>query len=594
MLVASAHAAYEWANSATPQIGFPVPKPPSGRRPPSGRPSSGRPSSDRPRTDRSKADRPRTDRPKADWSRQERPGSGASAPRHPGKAAGGKGAGGKVAGGKPGTKSSAGRSRRDEQSPDWKQTRRPRPEQRARHARQDRDQQSGREQTERRPEHRPGQKQGQKQGGLRPAGSRKVAEAAVALLDAMFPSRDTADRVRHAWMKQHHRQFDAAEREAIIQISDDVMRLRGRLDWWISEGQAGLPPDNRLRVAAYRILNGGAKASGLLPLFGGDKAVEVLLRRLEGHTLDHPDMPAAARHSVPEWLLPALKKRFGGDFDMELAAMLRPAPLDVRVNTLKTTRDAAMAALAAEDLRCQFTPLSPIGLRLSPSAYVNNTQAFADGLLEPQDEGSQIAALLVDAAGCKFVADFCAGAGGKTLVLGTAMRNAGRLVAMDVSEGRLTQAKLRLRRAGVHNAECRPLEAKWLKRHGEKADRVLVDAPCSGSGTWRRKPDAKWRLTPQDVAELTERQAEILDRAAKLLRKGGRLVYVTCSVLKEENEDQVAAFLKRHPDFRVLPVTDVWEKTVGGACPVPGPYLNLTPARHGTDGFFAAILVRNA
>lgn len=590
MLVASAHAAYEWANSATPQIGFPVPKPPSGRRPPSGRPSSGRPSSDRPRTDRSKADRPRTDRPKADWSRQERPGSGASATRHPGKAAGGKGAGGKVAGGKPGTKSSAGRSRRDEQSPDWKQTRRPRPEQRARHARQDRDQQPDREQTERRPERKPGQKQG----GLRPAGSRKVAEAAIALLDAMFPSRDTADRVRHAWMKQHHRQFDAAEREAIIQISDDVMRLRGRLDWWISEGQAGLPPDNRLRVAAYRILNGGAKASGLLPLFGGDKAVEVLLRRLEGHTLDHPDMPAAARHSVPEWLLPALKKRFGGDFDMELAAMLRPAPLDVRVNTLKTTRDAAMAALAAEDLRCQFTPLSPIGLRLSPLAYVNNTQAFADGLLEPQDEGSQIAALLVDAAGCKFVADFCAGAGGKTLVLGTAMRNAGRLVAMDVSEGRLTQAKLRLRRAGVHNAECRPLEAKWLKRHGEKADRVLVDAPCSGSGTWRRKPDAKWRLTPQDVAELTERQAEILDRAAKLLRPGGRLVYVTCSVLKEENEDQVAAFLKRHPDFKPLPVTEVWEKTVGGACPVPGPYLNLTPARHGTDGFFAAILVRHA
>lgn len=590
MLVASAHAAYEWANSATPQIGFPVPKPPSGRRPPSGRPSSGRPSSDRPRTDRSKADRPRTDRPKADWSRQERPGSGASATRHPGKAAGGKGAGGKVAGGKPGTKSSAGRSRRDEQSPDWKQTRRPRPEQRARHARQDRDQQPDREQTERRPERKPGQKQG----GLRPAGSRKVAEAAIALLDAMFPSRDTADRVRHAWMKQHHRQFDAAEREAIIQISDDVMRLRGRLDWWISEGQAGLPPDNRLRVAAYRILNGGAKASGLLPLFGGDKAVEVLLRRLEGHTLDHPDMPAAARHSVPEWLLPALKKRFGGDFDMELAAMLRPAPLDVRVNTLKTTRDAAMAALAAEDLRCQFTPLSPIGLRLSPLAYVNNTQAFADGLLEPQDEGSQIAALLVDAAGCKFVADFCAGAGGKTLVLGTAMRNAGRLVAMDVSEGRLTQAKLRLRRASVHNAECRPLEAKWLKRHGEKADRVLVDAPCSGSGTWRRKPDAKWRLTPQDVAELTERQAEILDRAAKLLRPGGRLVYVTCSVLKEENEDQVAAFLKRHPDFKPLPVTEVWEKTVGGACPVPGPYLNLTPARHGTDGFFAAILVRHA
>lgn len=537
---------------------FAVSKAPSGRRPPSGRPSSHGPSSRGP-----SSGRPRTDRPAG-----ERAKSGASPSRHSGKATGGK-----AAGGKPG----AGRSRRDEQPQEWKQTRRPRPEQRRRN---DPDR-----------ERKPDQKQGHKQ-GLRPAGSRKVAEAAIALLDAMFPNRDTADRVRHAWMKQHHRQYDAAEREAIIQISDDVMRLRGRLDWWISEGRDGLPPDNRLRVAAYRILNAGAKANGLLPLFGEDKAAEALLRRLEGHTLDHPDMPAAARHSVPEWLLPALKKRFGGDFDMELAAMLRPAPLDVRFNTLKTTRDAAMAALAAEDLRCQPTPFSPIGLRLSPQAYVNNTQAYADGLIEPQDEGSQIAAQLVDAAGCKFVADFCAGAGGKTLVLGAAMKNAGRLVAMDVSAGRLAQAKLRLRRAGVHNAECRPLEAKWLKRQAEKAERVLVDAPCSGSGTWRRKPDAKWRLTPQDIAELTERQAEILDRAAKLLRPGGRLVYVTCSVLKEENEDQVAAFLKRHADFRVLPVTEVWEKTVGGACPVPGPYLNLTPARHGTDGFFAAILVR--
>lgn len=413
----------------------------------------------------------------------------------------------------------------------------------------------------------------------------------------MLASRDTADRVRHAWMKQHHRQFDADEREAIIHIGDEVLRLRGRLDWWISQeglgGKAGLAPDNRLRVAAYRILGSGAKAGGLLPLFpAGDSAVETLLRRLEGHTLEHPDMPAAARHSVPEWLLPQLKKRFGGDFDMELAAMLRPAPLDVRVNTLKTTRDAAAAALAAEELRCQPTPYSPAGLRLSPQAYVNNTQAYADGLVEPQDEGSQLAAMLVDAAGCKFVADFCAGAGGKTLVLGAAMKNAGKLVAMDVSEGRLAKAKLRLRRAGVHNAECRVLETKWLKRHAEKAERVLVDAPCSGSGTWRRKPDAKWRLTPRDIAELTERQAEILDRAAKLVRRGGRLVYVTCSVLKEENEDQVAAFLKRHPAFSVLPVADVWDKTVGGACPVPGPYLNLTPARHGTDGFFAAILVR--
>lgn len=435
-----------------------------------------------------------------------------------------------------------------------------------------------------------------KQDKIRLGSSRKVLEGAVNLLDAMFPSRDTGDRVRQVWMKRHHKLYDAAEREALLHAVDEVLRLRGRLDWWISGGKNGLPPDARLRVAAWRILSSGAKADGLLWLFGGgDAAVEGVLRRLEGHTLEHPDMPPAAKHSVPDWLLPQLKKRFGADLDLELAAMLRAAPLDVRVNRLKTTRDAAAAALQAEGLRSQPTPFSPIGLRLSPQAYVNNTQAHGEGLIEPQDEGSQLAAQLVDAAGCKFVVDFCAGAGGKTLVLGAAMKNTGRLVAMDVSTIRLTQAKQRLRRAGVHNAETRELDGKWIKRHAEKAERVLVDAPCTGTGTWRRKPDAKWRLSQQDLDELVPRQAEILDRAAKLVSpKGGRLVYVTCSVLTEENEEQVAAFLKRHPDFSVLPVTDVWAKTVGGACPVPGPYLSLSPGRQGTDGFFAAILVRSS
>lgn len=450
----------------------------------------------------------------------------------------------------------------------------------------------------RRPERgaRPDARAERKSDKIRVGSSRKVLEGAVNLLEAMFPSRATGDRVRQAWMKQHHKLYDEAEREALLQTVDEVLRLRGRLDWWISGGKTGLPPDARLRVAAWRILSSGAKADGLLWLFGGqDDAVAAVLRRLEGHTLDHPDMPPAARHSVPDWILPQLKKRFGADLDLELAAMLRAAPLDVRVNRLKTTRDAAAAALQAEGLRSQPTPFSPIGLRLSPQAYINNTQAHGEGLVEPQDEGSQIAAQLVDVAGCKFVVDFCAGAGGKTLVLGAATKNTGRLVAMDVSTIRLSQAKQRLRRAGVHNAETRELDGKWIKRHAEKAERVLVDAPCTGTGTWRRKPDAKWRLSQQDLNELVPRQAEILDRAAKLVSpRGGRLVYVTCSVLMEENEEQVAAFLARHPDFSVLPVNDVWAKTVGGACPVPGPYLSLSPGRHGTDGFFAAILVRGS
>lgn len=431
----------------------------------------------------------------------------------------------------------------------------------------------------------------------KPASSRKVIDGAVALLDAIAASGEPADRVRHAWMRNHHKRFEPAERTALIQISEDVLRFRGRLDWWLARGKATLSPDNRLRVAAYRILSSGAKAEGLLWLFPEEEegaAAADLLHRLESHTLEHPDMPVAVRFSIPDWILPHFQARFGADLELELAAMLRPAPLDLRINPLKTTRDAAAAALAAEELRSQPTPFSPLGLRLSPQAYVNNGQAYAAGLIEPQDEGSQLAAQLVDAAGCKFVVDFCAGAGGKTLVLAAAMRNAGRLVATEVSAGRLAQAKLRLRRAGVHNAETRELESKWIKRHAGLADRVLVDAPCTGSGTWRRKPDAKWRLTPTDLEELVPRQAEILDRAARLVKPEGRLVYVTCSVLREENEDQVAAFLKRHPDFKVVSVSEIWPQTIGGACPVPGPYLTLSPGRHGTDGFFAAILVRGA
>ncbi len=418
---------------------------------------------------------------------------------------------------------------------------------------------------------------------------------AVQLLEAIFTSGEPGDRVLHAWMKANHRRFDAAERSALVNLVEEVQRQRGRIDWWLARsGEGKVAPGNDLRVAAWRILAQGAKADGAVASLGlAESEVEPmsrLLRPLEGHTLEHPEMPAVARHNLPAWIEPRFRTRFGADFDLEMAAMLRPAPLDLRVNLLKTTRDAALGLLNAAGMRAQATPLSPTGLRLGPQAYVNNTEAFAEGLIEPQDEGSQLAAMLVEAAGAKLVVDFCAGAGGKSLAIGAAMRNNGRLIACDVSEKRLARAKLRLRRAGVHNAECRPLEAKWLKRQAGKADRVLVDAPCSGTGTWRRKPDARWRLSENDIIELTQRQAEILERAARLVAPGGRLIYVTCSVLTEENEAQIAAFLKGHGDFKPLPVADVWGRTIGGPCPTSDTYLRLTPGRNGTDGFFVAIL----
>jgi 16S rRNA (cytosine967-C5)-methyltransferase len=296
---------------------------------------------------------------------------------------------------------------------------------------------------------------------------------------------------------------------------------------------------------------------------------QAALRRLEGRTMDHPSMPDAVRLEVPDWIAPRIDHA-------DLSALLEPAPLDLRVNLLKATREEARAALAAEGIEAIPTPLSSCGLRVQGRRAVTTGAAFRGGLVEIQDEGSQLVAALVDARPGMRVTDMCAGAGGKTLALAMTMQNRGHIVACDVSAVRLDGAIRRLRRAGVHNVERHVLEPgdKWLKRHASSFDRVLVDAPCTGAGTWRRNPDARLRLTETDLAELLPKQESILEQAASLVRIGGRLVYATCSLLAEENETQVTAFLARHPDFSR---TDT---------------LSLTPARHGTDGFFAAALER--
>jgi 16S rRNA (cytosine967-C5)-methyltransferase len=330
----------------------------------------------------------------------------------------------------------------------------------------------------------------------------------------------------------------------------------------------------RLLVAASLLLDGepldgfsGARFAPT-PLAPSERAV---LARLDGRSLDHPSMPDVVRLEVPDWLLSRVEP-------MELRALLEPAPLDLRVNLLKATREEAHAALAAEGLDAAPTPLSPWGLRIEGRRQVTIGPAFRAGMVEIQDEGSQLVAALVDARPGMRVADFCAGAGGKTLALAMTMQNRGQLVACDVSAARLDNAVARLRRAGVHNVERHRLEPgdKWIKRRAGSFDRVLADAPCTGIGTWRRNPDARLRLTEADLAELLPKQAAILDQAASLVRTGGRLVYATCSLLSEENEDQVTAFLSRHADFTRADV------------------LSLSPARHGTDGFFAAVMERGA
>jgi 16S rRNA (cytosine967-C5)-methyltransferase len=252
-------------------------------------------------------------------------------------------------------------------------------------------------------------------------------------------------------------------------------------------------------------------------------------------------------------------------------------------------------ALAGEGIAAEPTPFSPWGLRVADRRPVSATAAFKEGLVEVQDEGSQLIALLTDAQPGMRVADYCAGAAGKTLALAATMGNRGHIVACDVSAARLEGAARRLRRAGVDNAERHLLTAgdKWRKRRGRSFDRVLVDAPCTGTGTWRRNPDARLRTNARDLAELTAKQTNILDDASDLVRPGGRLVYATCSLLPEEDEMQIERFLGRHPDFVMRPVPALWaELCPGVAAPGEGPHLALSPAANGTDGFFAAVLER--
>ena len=286
-----------------------------------------------------------------------------------------------------------------------------------------------------------------------------------------------------------------------------------------------------------------------------------LVDGLAGRTLSHPEMPRAVANDIPEWLEPHLARAFGKELEREMAALNTAAPIDLRVNLLKADRETARRALLAEGIAAEPTPLSPIGLRLRKRAPLSGLAAFKAGLFDVQDEGSQIAALIAGARPGMRVVDFCAGAGGKTLALAAGMANRGKLIACDVSDYRLERAALRLRRAGVDNVERRALSSehdKWVKHHTRRFDRVFVDAPCLGTGTWRRNPDAKWRAQPDDLEELIERQQQILRSASRLVRPGGRLIYATCSLLHEEDEAQADAFLAQTEDFALVPASRAW------------------------------------
>ena len=394
-----------------------------------------------------------------------------------------------------------------------------------------------------------------------------------------------ADAVVSRYFREH-RELGHADRAFVAETVFAVLR-RGRS---LEARCAGKLSDRNRLLVALAVTRGWSQRE-LAPVLKASEEEWLAAAK----ALPESEMLPAVRCDLPDWLYHALEAQFGADEVEKLAHALNlPAPLDLRVNTVKTNREAVLERLAADDIAAVPGPLSPLSIRLREKPALAKHPLFLEGAFEVQDEGSQLLGYLLEPKRGEMVVDFCAGAGGKTLLLGALMKNTGRLYAYDVSDKRLANLKPRLARSGLSNVHPARIEHERdtkIKRLAGKVDRVLVDAPCSGLGTLRRNPDLKWRQNEAAVAELTTKQASILDAAAKLVRPGGRVVYATCSLLTAENEAIVEAFLAQHPEFTLTPASAVLAKQ---GIAVDGDYLRLLPHRHNTDGFFAAILDKKA
>lgn len=400
------------------------------------------------------------------------------------------------------------------------------------------------------------------------------------------------------------RYIGSKDRGSIAELVYYVLRFGGALQWHVEACDRSVTP-RRVVMVALLFQEPKMTPDQIVAAFDGSKYApapvteqeRVMLERCASHKFTSDQMPADARLNYPKWVEGRLEDAFGSQLEEAMAALNRSAPIDLRVNTLKCKdAKALIAALAEEGYEGAPTPISPIGVRLKKRLPAFNTKTFKDGKFEMQDEGSQMVAQLVKAKPGQKVIDFCAGAGGKTLAIAAAMQNKGRILAWDTSATRLAQMNKRLARAGVSNVQTHVLRDEadpFLKRHLASADWVLVDAPCSGSGTWRRNPDLKWRFWLEDLQEIKNIQQRILQNAARLVKPGGRLVYVTCSVFPDENFWQVKQFIGGNPTFRVEAPDKLWNKHTTardglGAC------LSLSPHIDGTDGFFAAVLLKDA
>jgi 16S rRNA (cytosine967-C5)-methyltransferase len=414
-----------------------------------------------------------------------------------------------------------------------------------------------------------------------------LVTVATAAVDLVLPLAHPADAVLRDFFATH-RNLGSHDRSFVAESVFAVLRHKRLLEHLLR--QLGVQPTPRkLLLAALIKLQGHSLSQLDLVLKGDDRDWAAKLKAADVEAL-----PPAVRLSLPDWIYDRIVAGGSAQEALEFGrAMLKPAPLDLRVNTIRADRDSVLKELKSAGFEAKPTPYSPVGIRLSGKPAINRHPLFTGGSIEVQDEGSQLLAYLLAPKRREMVVDFCAGAGGKTLALGALMHSQGRLYAFDVSEKRLNNLKPRLKRSGLSNVHPQLIQSEndiRIKRLGGKVDRVLVDAPCSGLGTLRRNPDLKWRQSPQSVAELAAKQAAILGGAAALLKPGGRLVFATCSILAEENDDVVAGFLGSRPDFQVLDCQQVLDES--RIALESGRFLQLRSQTHETDGFFAAVLER--
>jgi len=423
--------------------------------------------------------------------------------------------------------------------------------------------------------------------------------AAIDLIEAIDTQRVPAAKALKEWGTAH-RYAGSGDRAGIAGLVWDVLRRRASSAWIMDNDTPRarvlgmLKAERKMDVEAIAALCDGGRFS---PLPLSDTEHSALSSRSVA------DAPAHIAGDYPEWLDGYLAAVFGDDRVAEATAMASRAPLDLRVNTLKAKREKVLGSV--RHLGAVETPWSPLGLRIDLGADARNPgihaeEDFIKGAIEVQDEGSQLAALLSGAKPGEQVIDLCAGAGGKTLALAAMMQGKGRLIATDHDKRQLAPIYERLSRAGVHNCDIRTPKGPddTLSDIHASADLVVIDAPCTGTGTWRRNPDAKWRMRPGALEVRIKDQVEVLERAVHLVRPGGRIAYITCSVLPQENNEQIRGFVARHPDFSVVPAEQVtsvlWDKAEAfAAATLPSPEgLLMTPRRTGTDGFFVSVMAR--